>query len=51
MSTLLWIIVVALLVFWIIGLSVGWGNWLWILFVLAVVVLLINLFTGRRVTA
>lgn len=49
MGTLLWIIVVALLVFWIIGLAANWGNWLWILFVLAVVVLLINLFTGRRV--
>jgi len=51
LNTLLWALVVALLLFWLIGLSVNWGDWLWSFFVLAVVILLINLFTGRRAVA
>lgn len=49
MYTILWIIIVALFVLWLVGLSVNWGSWLWILFVVAVILLLFNLFTGRRV--
>lgn len=48
MYTLLWVIIVALFVLWLIGLGVNWGSWLWILFVVAVILLLFNLFTGRR---
>jgi hypothetical protein len=51
MYTLLWIVIVALFVLWLVGLGASWGNWLWILFVVAVVLLLFNLFTGRRVVA
>jgi hypothetical protein len=51
MYTLLWVIIVALFVLWLVGLGVNWGSWLWILFVVAVVLLLFNLFTGRRIVA
>lgn len=50
MYTLLWFVIIALFVLWLVGLGVSWGNWLWILFVVAVILLLYNLFTGRRVT-
>jgi hypothetical protein len=50
MYTLLWFIVAVLFVLWLVGLGVNWGSWLWILFAVAVILLLVNLFRGRRVT-
>jgi hypothetical protein len=49
LSTLLWVIIVALFVLWLVGLGVNWGAWLWAFFAVAVILLLINLFTWRRV--
>ena len=51
MSTILWFIVIALFVLWLVGLGVNWGSWLWVFFIVAVILLLFNLFTGRRVVA
>jgi hypothetical protein len=49
MYILLWLIILALFVLWLVGLGMNWGSWLWIFFVIAVILLLFNLFTGRRV--
>lgn len=44
-----WSIITALFVLWIIGLGIHWAaNVVWMLFSVAVVLLLINLFIGRR---
>jgi len=51
MYTILWLITLALFVLWLVGLGVNWGSWLWVFFVVAVILLLFNLFTGRRVVA
>jgi len=55
MWSLLWFIVVALFVLWIIGLGVHWpASVVWVLFIIAVVLLIVNLITnmftgGRRI--
>ena len=38
----MWLIFIVLLVLWLVGFAVNWGAFIWILFVIAVVVLLIN---------
>jgi hypothetical protein len=53
MFAVMWFLVIALFVLWIIGLAVHWAASIaWLLFVIAVVLLIINLisymFTGRR---
>ncbi len=49
MASLLWAILVILFVFWLLGLLVHiGGSLIHILLVLAVIVLLYNLFVGRR---
>jgi Family of unknown function (DUF5670) len=47
---MLWTIFVILLVLWLLGLVSGYtlGGFVWLLLVLAVVVLVINLISGRR---
>lgn len=51
MGRILWIVVVALVVLWLIGLlaKIG-GGLIHIVLVVAVIVLIINLVTGRRST-
>ena len=48
---MLWLIFFILLIAWILGLvgTYTLGSWLWLLLVAAVVVLIIQLVTGRRV--
>jgi hypothetical protein len=48
---MLWLIFAILLVAWILGLVGTYtiGSWLWLLLVAAIVVLIIQLATGRRV--
>ena len=47
---MLWTIFVILLVLWLLGIVSGYtfGNFIYILLVLAVIVLIINLVSGRR---
>ena len=47
---MLWLIFFILLVAWLLGLvgTYQLGSWLWLLLVLAIVVLIIQLATGRR---
>ncbi|WP_251636295.1 lmo0937 family membrane protein [Sporosarcina sp. NCCP-2716] len=49
MGRLLWIIIVALIVFWVLGLvfKIG-GGLIHILLVIALIVFILNLITGRR---
>lgn len=49
MGGLLWIIIVALLVFWVLGLvaHIG-GGLIHILLVIALIIFIINLITGRK---
>jgi hypothetical protein len=50
MVNLIWTIVAVLLILWVLGFSVGVaGNLIHILIVLAVIGLIYNLLTGRRV--
>jgi hypothetical protein len=49
MNAVIWIIILALFVLWLVGLAVNWGSWLWIFFIVAVILLLFNIFTGRSV--
>ena len=51
MHTLLWFIIIALFVLWLVGLGVNWGSWLWIFFAVGVILLLYDLFTGGRQVA
>lgn len=47
MAGILWFIVVALFVLWLVGLGVHWAaSVVWVLFVVAVVLLIVNLLTG-----
>ena len=48
---MLWTITVVLFILWLLGLVSGYtlGGWIHILIVLAVVVLVLNLLSGRRV--
>jgi hypothetical protein len=48
---MLWTITVILFILWLLGLVSGYtlGGWIHILIVLAVVVLVLNLLSGRRV--
>lgn len=50
-SKMLWTITVILFILWIIGLvsSYTFGGWIHILLVLAIIVLIFNLLSGRRV--
>ncbi len=52
-KTMLWLIFFVLLIAWILGLVGTYtiGSWLWLLLVAAVVVLIIQLATGRRPVA
>jgi Family of unknown function (DUF5670) len=47
---MLWTIFIILLVLWLLGLITGYtlGNFIWLLLVAAVVVLIIQLISGRR---
>ena len=47
---MLWTIFVILLVLWLLGLVTGYtlGNFIWLLLVIAIVVLIIQLISGRR---
>lgn len=46
---MLWAIIVILLILWLLGLVSGAiGNLIWILLVIAAVVLIVQLLTGRR---
>jgi len=47
---MLWLIFFILLVAWILGLvgTFNIGGWLWLLLIVAIVVLVIQLMTGRR---
>lgn len=48
MTNILWIIAAVLFILWLVGLAVEWtASLVWILFVAAVVVLLISLFSTR----
>jgi hypothetical protein len=48
---MLWLIFFILLIAWILGLvgTYTLGSWLWLLLVAAIIVLIIQLITGRRV--
>jgi hypothetical protein len=46
MAGLLWLIFAVLLILWLVGFSVAWGSFIWLLLVLALVVLLINVITS-----
>jgi Family of unknown function (DUF5670) len=48
---MLWLIFAILLVAWILGLVGTYtiGSWLWVLLVAAIIVLIVQLATGRRV--
>lgn len=48
MVSLLWLIFLVLLVLWLVGFAVNWGAFVWLLFVAAAVVLLVNLVSGSR---
>jgi hypothetical protein len=48
MLGLIWTILVILFILWIVGLAIHWSSWIWILFVVAVILLLYNLFVGNR---
>jgi len=47
---ILWVAVFVLLLLWIIGLALGWGGWIWVLFAIGLVALVANFLalTGRR---
>jgi hypothetical protein len=47
---MLWTITIILFILWIVGLvsSYTFGGWIHILLVLAIIVLIFNLFSGRR---
>jgi hypothetical protein len=47
---MLWTITIILFVLWLLGMVTGYtlGNWIHILLVLAVIVLIFNLLSGRR---
>ncbi len=47
---MLWFLVVAFLILWILGLANVYaiGAWLWLFLVLAVIALIVQLATGRR---
>ena len=48
MLGLLWVVLLVLLVLWLIGFAVNWGAFIWVLLIIAIVVLIFNIFTGRR---
>ena len=43
---LLWLLFFVLLVLWLVGFSVNWGAFIWLLLVAAVVILVLNLITA-----
>jgi len=47
---MLWTITIILFILWILGLVSGYtfGNWIHVLLVLAIIVLIFNLLSGRR---
>lgn len=50
MTGILWLLFIVLLVLWLIGFSVNWGAFIWILLIAAIAVLFLNLisvFTNR----
>ncbi|HEY8491508.1 MAG TPA: DUF5670 family protein [Dehalococcoidia bacterium] len=46
MVGLLWLLFFVLLVLWLVGFSVNWGAFIWLLLVAAVVILVLNLITA-----
>lgn len=48
MVSLLWLIFAVLLILWLVGFAVNWGAFIWILLIAALVVLILNLFSGSR---
>ena len=51
LAAILWTVIVALFVIWLLGLVLHFlGAWIWILFAVAVVLLFVNLLTGRGAT-
>jgi hypothetical protein len=51
MSNLLWILVVLILLAWVGGFALNVGSLIHLLLVLAVIIVLFNLITGRRATS
>ena len=48
MASILWLIFAVLLVLWLVGFAVNWGAFIWVLLIAALVVLALNLVSGRR---
>jgi hypothetical protein len=46
MLGLLWLVLLVLLVLWLVGFAVNWGAFIWLFLVVALVILVFNLFTG-----
>ncbi len=48
---MLWLVFIVLLVLWMLGLAGAYqiGAWLWLLLVAAIIVLVVQLATGRRI--
>ena len=49
-TLILWIVLLASLLIWILGLALGWGGWVWIFFAIGLAGLVTNILalTGRR---
>ena len=48
MGNLLWIVIAILLILWLGGFAFHFGSWVHLLLVIAVIVLIFQLITGRR---
>jgi hypothetical protein len=48
MLALVWTILVAFFVLWIVGLGLNWANWIWAVFAVAVILLIYSAFIGRH---
>jgi len=48
MTGILWLVFIVLLILWLVGFSVNWGAFIWILLIAALIILLINLVGGVR---
>lgn len=46
MASILWLLFFVLLVLWLVGFSVNWGAFIWLLLVAALVVLVVNVITA-----
>jgi hypothetical protein len=46
MAGLLWLVFLVLIILWLVGFSVNWGGFIWLLLIFALIALLINVITG-----